>query len=252
NIKCRESGLAPDAGVLVATVRGLKAHSGHYRIVAGKPLPEDLLKENPDEVHMGGSNLVKQIQNLAIHGVTPVVAINRFPDDHDADLDAIAEIASAEGVRAVVTTHVAEGGKGAADLAAAVAEAAEEPSRYAPLYPLDMPLREKIATVATRVYGAGGVEYTKKAARQIDGYEKQGFGDLPVCIAKTHLSLSSDPSLKGAPTGWTLEVREARISAGAGFVYPICGSISTMPGLGRRPAAAGMDIDENGEIIGLS
>ncbi len=252
NIKCRYSGLAPDAAVLVATVRGLKAHSGNHRIVAGKPLPDALLEENPDEVHMGGDNLRKQLENMQLHGVTPVVAINVFPHDHDADIAAIEEIAEEYGARAAVTTHFAQGGKGAADLATAVAEAAEEPSSFRVLYPDEASLKDKIHTVATKVYGAASVEYSAQADKQLATYEAAGFGDLPVCIAKTHLSISSDPSLKGAPTGWTLPVREARASVGAGFIYPICGDMRTMPGLGRTPAAMNIDLDENDEIVGLS
>ena len=252
NIKCRYSGLPPDAAVLVATVRGLKAHSGRHRIVAGRPLPEALLAENPDEVHLGGDNLRKQIENIAVHGCTPVVAINAFPEDHAADLAAVAEIADEFGVRATVTTHFADGGRGAAELAEAVAEAAEEESRFAVLYPDEAPLTEKIHTVATRVYGADGVEYSSQAAKQLATYTEAGFGHLPVCIAKTHLSISSDASLKGAPTGWTLPVREVRASVGAGFVYPICGDMRTMPGLGKVPAAKGIDIDADGNIVGLS
>ncbi len=252
NIKCRYSGIDPDAAVMVATVRGLKAHSGNHRIVAGRPLPEALLAENPDEVHAGGDNLRKQLSNMKAHGVTPVVAVNAFPGDHDADLAAIAEIADEYGARCAVTTHFSDGGAGAAQLAEAVAEACEEPSSFKVLYEDDLPLKDKIAAVATTVYGADGVEYSAAANRQIDTYEKAGFGHLPVCIAKTHLSISSDPSLKGAPTGWTLPVREVRASVGAGFVYPICGDMRTMPGLGRQPAAMGIDLDENGEIVGLS
>ena len=252
NIKCRASGLAPDAAVLVATVRGLKAHSGKHTIVAGRPLPEALLRENPDEVHEGGANLHKQLENMRIHGCTPVVAINVFPDDHAADIAAIEEIAAEYGARSAVSTHFADGGAGAKELAEAVAEAAEEPSEFAVLYPDEMPLRDKIHTVATKVYGAAGVDYTPLAARQIDNYERNGFGDLPVCIAKTHLSISSDPALRGAPTGWTLPVREVRASVGAGFVYPICGAMSTMPGLGASPALQHIDIDADGNIVGLS
>ncbi|WP_419845930.1 formate--tetrahydrofolate ligase [Candidatus Poriferisocius sp.] len=252
NIKCRYSGIDPDAAVMVATVRGLKAHSGNHRIVAGRPLPEALLAENPDEVHAGGDNLRKQLSNMKAHGVTPVVAINAFPGDHDADLAAIAEIADEYGARCAVTTHFSDGGAGAAELAEAVAEACEEPSSFKVLYEDDLSLKDKIAAVATTVYGADGVEYSATANRQLDTYESAGFGHLPVCIAKTHLSISSDPSLKGAPTGWTLPVREVRASVGAGFVYPICGDMRTMPGLGRQPAAMGIDLDENGEIVGLS
>ncbi len=252
NIKCRASGLRPDAAVLVATVRALKAHSGRHRIVAGKPLPEALLAENPDEVHIGGANLVKQIQNIALHGVTPVVAINAFPTDHPSELAAIREIASAAGARAAVTTHFADGGQGATELAEAVVAAAEEPTSFRFLYPDDAPLREKIETVAREVYGAAGVDYLPAASRQLDTYERNGFGNLPVCIAKTHLSISSDPTLLGAPTGWRLPVREVRASVGAGFVYPICGDMRTMPGLGADPAAHRIDLDADGEIVNLS
>ncbi len=252
NIKCRASGLAPDAAVLVATVRGLKAHSGNHKIVAGKPLPEDLLKENPDEVHQGGDNLRKQLENMRIHGCTPVVAINRFPEDHQGDIDAIAEIAAEYDARAAVSTHFTDGGAGAVELAHAVAEAADEPSEFQVLYPDEMSLRDKIRTVATKVYGAAGVEFTSQADKQLDTYEGAGFGHLPVCIAKTHLSISSDASLKGAPTGWTLPVREVRASVGAGFVYPICGDMRTMPGLGASPALQRIDIDADGNIVGLS
>ena len=252
NIKCRYSGMIPDAAVLVATVRGLKAHSGNHRIVAGKPLPEDLLAENPEEVHEGGANLRKQIENVRIHGVSPVVAINRFPEDHDADLQAIAEIAEEWGARCAITNHFSEGGVGASELAEVVAEATEEKTNFSVLYPDEMDIKEKIKTVATKVYGAENVEFSSAATKQIDSYTENGFGNLPVCIAKTHLSVSSDASLKGAPTGWTLPVREVRASIGAGFVYPICGEMRTMPGLGKTPAAAGIDIDENGEIVGLS
>ncbi|MGE4566939.1 MAG: formate--tetrahydrofolate ligase, partial [Acidimicrobiales bacterium] len=215
-------------------------------------LPEALLAENPDEVHQGGDNLRKQLENMQIHGVSPVVAINVFPGDHDTDIKAIEEIADEYGARVAVTTHFADGGKGAAQLAEAVAEAANEPSNFKVLYPDEMSIRDKIRTVAEKVYGADGVDFSTKANKQIDTYEANGFGDLPVCIAKTHLSISSDASLKGAPTGWTLPVREVRAAVGAGFVYPICGDMRTMPGLGSSPAAARIDIDENGEIVGLS
>ncbi len=252
NIKCRASGLAPDAAVLVATARGLKAHSGNHHIVAGKPLPDDLLKENPDEVHQGGDNLRKQLENMRVHGCTPVVAINVFPGDHDADIDAIKEIAEEFDARAAVSKHFTDGGAGATELAHAVAEAAEEPSDFQVLYPDEMSLRDKITTVAQKVYGADGAEFSAQAAKQIDNYEANGFGNLPVCIAKSHLSLSHDAKLKGAPTGWTLPVREVRASVGAGFVYPICGDMRTMPGLGKTPALQQIDIDADGNVVGLS
>lgn len=252
NIKCRASGLSPDAAVLVATVRGLKAHSGNHRIVAGRPLPDAILKENPDEVHQGGDNLRKQLENMRIHGCTPVVAINVFPGDHDRDIAAIREIADEYDARAAVSMHFTEGGAGATELAHAVAEASEEASRFEVLYPDEMSLRDKITTVARKVYGADGAEFSPTAEQQLDNYEANGLGTLPVCIAKTHLSLSHDASLKGAPTGWTLPVREVRASVGAGFVYPICGNMRTMPGLGKSPALQAIDIDADGEIVGLS
>ena len=252
NIKCRTSRLTPNAAVVVATVRALKAHSGKYRIIAGRPLPEDLLAENPDDVLAGAANLRKQIENVRQHGVPAVVAINAFPTDHPSEHQAIREIAAEMGARAAVSTHFTDGGAGATELAEAVAEACKEPSHYAPLYPDSATLREKIETVATKVYGAAKVEYSAEAAKQLDTYERAGFGHLPVCIAKTHLSISSDPALKGAPTGWTLPVREVRASVGAGFVYPICGDMRTMPGLGSSPAATRIDLDEAGQIVGLS
>lgn len=252
NIKCRYSGLSPDAAVLVATVRGLKAHSGNHRIVAGRPLPEALLAENPDEVHAGGDNLRKQLENMKLHGVTPVVAINTFPEDKEADLAAIAEIATEYGALSARCTHFANGGAGATELAEAVAQAANEESSFAPLYGDELPLKDKIRTVAKQVYGAEDVSFTAMANKQLNGYEENGFGRLPVCIAKTHLSISSDPKLLGAPTGWTLPVREVRASVGAGFVYPICGEMRTMPGLGKNPAANHIDIDADGNIVGLS
>jgi formate--tetrahydrofolate ligase len=251
NIKCRASGLVPDAAVVVTTVRALKAHSGNHRIVAGRPLPPALLEENPEEVHVGGANLRKQIENVLIHGVTPVVAINAFGEDFPSEYEAIHEIARSLGVRSVVSSNFADGGKGAEALAEAVVEAADEPSKFQLLYPDDISLRAKIETVATKIYGADGVDYSPEATAQLDMYERNGFGRLPVCIAKTHLSLSHDPTLKGAPTGWRLPVREVRASVGAGFVYPICGEMRTMPGLGSEPAAFRIDIDENGEVVGL-
>ncbi len=251
NIKCRYSGLEPDAAVLVATVRALKAHSGRYEVKAGKPLPEELLRENPDDVYAGAANLKKQIENIRLHGVSPVVAINAFPTDYESEYDAIREIAEEMGARVAVCNHFSEGGAGAVELAEAVAEAAEEQTEFEFLYPDEAPLREKIETIAKRVYGAEDVEYNPQAASLLDSYENSGFGGLPICVAKTHLSISSDPSLKGAPTGWTLPVREVRASVGAGFVYPICGEMRTMPGLSATPAAEGIDIDENGEIVGL-
>jgi formate--tetrahydrofolate ligase len=252
NIKCRNSGLVPDAAVVVATVRALKAHSGKYRVVAGRPLPEEMLRENPDDVLAGAANLRKQIENVRLHGISPVVSISTFPADHPSEYRAIRDVAAEMGARSAVSSHFDNGGRGAVELAEAVAEAAEEPGDFRFLYPDEASLREKIETVATRVYGAAEVSYSAQAARQLDTYERAGFGRLPVCIAKTHLSISSDPALKGAPAGWTLPVREVRAAVGAGFVYPVCGDIRTMPGLGSSPAAARIDLDADGQIEGLS
>ena len=252
NIKCRASGLSPDAAVVVATVRALKVHSGRFRVVAGRPLPAEMVKENPDDVWAGAPNLRKQVDNIRIHGVTPVVAINAFPTDHPSEQAAVREIAEELGVRSAVCHNFAQGGRGAAELAEAVAEAAEEPSSFHFLYPAEASLREKIETIATKVYGADSVEYYPPASEQLDSYERNGFGRLMVCIAKSHLSISSDPKLKGAPTGWKLPVREVRASVGAGFIYPICGEMRTMPGLPSQPNAIRIDIDDKGNIVGLS
>ena len=252
NIKCRVSGLRPDAAVVVATVRALKAHSGRHRIVAGRPLPEAMLAENPDEVLAGAGNLRKHVENVRMHGVTPVIAINAMPEDFPSEHAAIREFADSIGIRSAVCTNFADGGRGAAELAEAVAEAAEEPVDFRFLYPSEASLRDKIETIATRVYGADGVDYLPAAAKQLDTYERDGFGNLPICVAKTPLSLSFDPALKGVPTGWRLPVREVRASVGAGFIYPICGDMRTMPGLSSHSAAERIDIDEDGQVVGLS
>ena len=252
NIKCRYSGLRPDAAVLVATVRALKSHTGRYRVVPGRPLPEEMLMENPDDVAEGAANLRKQIQNVRAHGVSPVVCVNCFASDFQSEIDVIGRVAEEEGARWAVSTHWAEGGSGATELARAVVEAAEEPSDFQFLYELDQPLKAKMEKIATTIYGADGIEYTALANRQIRQYEQSGFGNLPICMAKTHLSLSHDPKLKGAPSGFTVPVREVRASVGAGFVYPLLGEMRTMPGLGSRPAAQSVDIDlETGQVIGL-
>ena len=251
NIKCRTSGLVPDAAVVVATVRALKLHSGRHKVSAGRPLPPAMLEENPEEVHLGGANLLKHIEIVRRHGVTPVVAINAFAGDFSSEHDAIREIAASVGVRAAVCTHFVDGGKGAIELAEAIVDAADEPSEFRMLYEAAAPLRQKIETIATEVYGASGVDYTPVAARQLDTYEKAGFGNMPVCIAKTHLSISSDPTRKGAPSGWRLPVREARANVGAGFVYLVSGDMRTMPGLSSSPAAERIDIDDEGNVVGL-
>src|SRR5699024_3392915 len=208
--------------------------------------------ENPDDVHAGAANLRQNIANIRQHGVSPVVVVNAFPTDYRSEQQAVLDIAESEGARAAVSYHFTEGGKGAVGAAEAVAEAADTPSEYQRLYPDDAPLETKIDVIARKMYGADGIDVSPAAARQLQTYERNGFGNLPVCIAKTHLSLSADPSVKGAPTGWRLSVREVRASVGAGFIYPICGDMRTMPGLSSAPAAEHIDLDENGEIVGLS
>ncbi len=252
NIKCRASGLRPDAAVLVVTVRALKAHSGAHRIVAGKPLPAKLFDNSPDEVRVGAANMVKQIENLARHGLRTVVAINAFPQDHPDEHRVIEEIATAQGCTARVTTHHADGGEGAVALAEAVWEAAEAGSEFRFLYEPEMGLSAKIERIATEIYGADGIDLSVTARRQLETLEANEFSHLGVCIAKTHLSISSDPTLRGAPTGWRLPVREVRASVGAGFLYAVCGDMQTMPGLGVHPAAHRIDIDAIGNITGLS
>jgi formate--tetrahydrofolate ligase len=253
NIKCRYSGLKPDACVLVVTVRALKTHSGKYKVIAGRPLPKEMLENNVADVEAGASNLRKQIENIKLHGVTPVVAINAFDSDHEDEIEAIKRIAVEAGaIGAAVSRHWQEGGKGAIELAEMVVEAAEAESEFNFLYELDSPIKEKIEAIATKVYGAKKVSYTPTAAKQIRGYEKNGFGNLPICMAKTHLSISHDANLKGAPSGFVFPVREVRASVGAGFIYPICGEMRTMPALPKFPGAEKVDIDEDGNIVGLS
>lgn len=252
NIKCRNSGLTPDAAVIVATVRDLKTHSGKYRVVAGRPLPAEMLEESPADVLDGASNLRQQINNVKRHGVSPVIAVNAFPTDFESEHKAIMQVAEEEGVRVAISYHFTEGGKGAAELAKAVAEACEETTDFKYLYSDETSLTDKIDTIAREMYGADGLDVSPLAAKQLAKYEAAGFGNLPVCIAKTHLSLSDDPAIKGAPKGWRLPVREVRASIGAGFIYPICGTMRTMPGLSSSPAAEIIDIDAEGEIVGLS
>lgn len=254
NIKTRYSGLKPDAAVLVATVRALKMHGGALRVVPGKPLDKELLsRENMEALDKGCENLDKQIENVAMHGVPVIVALNHFPTDTDREVQYVLDRAMKAGASAAVTSKVwAEGGAGGIDLAKALIEVCEkEPSNFHYLYSLDTPIKEKIETIATKIYGADGVTYTPLANRQIRRYTKLGFDKLPICMAKTHLSLSADPNLKGRPRGFTVNVREVRASMGAGFLYPLLGEMRTMPGLPTDPAGAHMDLDETGKVIGL-
>ena len=253
DIKCRASGLVPDAAVVVATVRALKMHGGVGRIVAGKPLDPALTTENVEAVRKGGANLAAQVEIVRSYGVPVVVAINSFPTDTRAEYAAIRETALAAGARdAVVATNWAEGGQGAEALAAAVWDAAASAGgEFRLLYPDEMPLREKIETIATRIYGAAGVDFAPAATKALAGFESMGYGHLPVCVAKTHLSLSHDPNLKGRPTGFRLPVRDVRLAAGAGFIYPLAGDMRTMPGLPSHPAGEKIDIDADGNVVGL-
>ncbi|HMQ35511.1 MAG TPA: formate--tetrahydrofolate ligase [Chloroflexaceae bacterium] len=254
DIKCRASGLWPAAAVVVATIRALKSHTGKYKIVAGKPLPAELLLENPDDVEAGGANLRRQIANVRRFGVPVVVALNAYPEDFPSEVEAVARVAAEAGAEATAVSRAfAQGGAGAEELARAVIAAAEAGPPREPrfLYPLDMPIAEKIRALATGIYGAADIELSPLAAEQIGAFEASGFGGLPICMAKTHLSLSHDPSLKGAPEGFVFPIREARASVGAGFIYPIAGDTVTMPGLGSDPAAHHVDIDEEGRTVGL-
>ena len=252
DIKCRASGLSPDAAVVVATVRALKMHGGVGKIVAGKPLDPALLEDNPEAVRIGCANLAKQIENVTMFGVPAVVAINSFPTDTTAEVEAIREVALEAGADdAVVATHFTDGGRGAADLANAVWAAASRGSQFQLLYPDDAPLGEKILTIATKVYGAAGIELLPAAKKALKLYEDLGFGRLPVCMAKTQYSLSHDAALKGRPSGFTVTVRDIRLSAGAGFITPLLGEMRTMPGLPSRPGGEKIDIDANGNIVGL-
>ncbi len=252
NIKCRVSGLHPDAAVIVATVRGLKVQSGNYPVRPGRPLSEGLLRERPEEVLAGAPNLRRHIAIVRRHGVVPVVAINAFPGDHPSEHEAIAAICDEDGVRWARSEPFTDGGEGVVELARHVEAACDEGSDFRLLYPDEAPLWEKIETIATEVYGAAGVSLDLTAERQLERFEKLGWGSLPVCMAKTHLSLTHDPKLTGAPTDWNLPVRRARAAVGAGFVLPMAGDIRTMPGLGSHPSASDMDLDEEGNIVGLS
>jgi methylenetetrahydrofolate dehydrogenase (NADP+)/methenyltetrahydrofolate cyclohydrolase/formyltetrahydrofolate synthetase len=254
DIKCRYSGLIPNTVVLVATVRALKMHGGGPKVTPGAPLDKAYTEENLELLKAGLGNLGAHIKNALRFGIPVVVAVNSFTTDTDAEMEMVREYAVSQGAEdSVVTKHWAEGGDGAAKLAEAVVAACEKPSNFQFLYPLDWSIKQKIEHIAKTIYGADGVSYEPLADEQIARYEKAGFGKLPICMAKTHLSLSHDPALKGVPTGYTLPVREVRASVGAGFIYPLIGKMSTMPGLATYPAYMKIDIDlETGKIVGLS
>lgn len=253
DIKCRYSGLVPHVVVLVATVRALKMHGGGPKVVAGKPLAPEYTDENLDLLRAGLPNLERHIQNALKYGVNVVVAVNSFATDTPAEVELIREAALQMGAMdAVVSTHWADGGAGSTELARAVIKAAEKPSSFEFLYPLEMPIKEKIETIAREIYRADGVDYTPQAEDQIARYTRLGFDNLPICMAKTHLSFSTDATKKGAPTGFRITVREIRASVGAGFLYPILGDMRTMPGLPTRPVFYDVDLDlQTGKVVGL-
>ncbi|MBN1865902.1 formate--tetrahydrofolate ligase [Candidatus Sumerlaeota bacterium] len=253
NIKCRKSGLKPAAAVLICTVRALKAHSGKFRIIPGKSLPLGLVNGDVETLVAGLPNLQKQVENVRRHGVPVVVAINRFPTDTDEEIQAILDAAKDYGVEdAVVHDLHTRGGEGGVELAEAVVRAADKPNSFQMLYDDEgVTIEEKMEKIVREIYGGDGINIEPKAAGQIAQFKEWGFGDLPVCMAKTHLSLSHDPKVPGRPTGFTVPVREVRLSAGAGFLYALCGSIMTMPGLPATPGGTKVDIDSDGRIVGM-
>lgn len=253
DIVCRVGGFKPSCAVLIASVRALKEHGGAYSLKPGREYDESMIaRENVPAVRKGCSNLVKQVQNIKTFGVPVVVAINRFTSDTEAEIKAVQEEAMKAGVEDAVVNDVwAKGGEGGIELAKAVVKACEKPAKFRFLYPLDASIKLKIEAIAQKMYGASGVDYLAAAEQSIKTLTKNGYSTLPVCMAKTHLSLSDDPKLKGAPKGWRLTVRDVKPSAGAGFLYALCGEMRTMPGLPTIPAGTRIDIDETGKIIGL-
>ncbi|MCK5579141.1 MAG: formate--tetrahydrofolate ligase, partial [Planctomycetes bacterium] len=252
NIKCRASGINPDAAVVVATVRALKMHGGLGKVVPGKPLPPELTKENLPALEKGCANLQKHIENMILHKVPVVVAVNRFTNDTDKEIELVRKLAKAAGAEDAVPSEVWEkGGAGGTELAEAVVKAAEKPTTFKPLYELNWSIEKKIETIATKIYGAKDVSYSKIAKKKIKQFTEWGYGDLPLCMAKTHLSLSHNPKLLGRPSGFTLPIRDIRASVGAGFLYPLCGEMRTMPGLPSVPAGTKYDLDDDGKVLGL-
>ncbi|HAH20021.1 MAG TPA: formate--tetrahydrofolate ligase [Candidatus Omnitrophica bacterium] len=253
DIKCRYSGLKPDAVVMVATIRALKMHSGKFNVVAGKPLDKGLISEDLRAIEEGICNLEKQIENVRLFGLPCIVALNRFKTDTDKEVALVRKRAIAAGATDCLVSEVwAKGGKGAIELAKAVVSATKEKNHFKFLYPLDIPIKDKIKAIATQVYGAKDVSYEPIAEEKLAKYTARGYGNLPICMAKTHLSLSHDPTLKGRPRDFILPVRDVRASVGAGFIYPLCGKMQTMPGLPSQPALLRIDIDKKGNIVGLS
>jgi formate--tetrahydrofolate ligase len=243
DIKCRKAGLKPAAVVIVGTIRALKMHGGVAK--------EDLGKENVEAVKKGAANLARHIQNVKKFGVQIVVALNRFSADTDAEIKAIRELCAGLGVEAYECNHWAEGGAGTEALAKAVVALCDKPNNFSPLYPDEMPLWEKVKTIATSLYGAQDIIGDKVVRDRFHEFEKMGFGNYPVCMAKTQYSFSTDPNLKGAPSNHVVPIREIRLSAGAEFIVVICGEIMTMPGLPRVPSANHIKLNEKGEVEGL-
>lgn len=255
NIKCRYSGLVPDCVLMVATIRALKTHGGGPKVVAGKPLDPVYTQENLELLQKGSANLVKMIDNARKYGLPVVVGVNKFQYDTPAEIELVRKIAKEAGaVDAVMTNHWAEGGAGAVELGKAVIAACEKPGKFKFLYPLEgTSIKQKIETIVKEMYGGAGAEYSPEAEKKIELYTRLGFDQLPICMAKTQYSLSHDPNLKGAPTGFIVPVRDVRASVGAGFVYPLLGTMSTMPGLSTRPGYYDIDLDlATGQIVGLS
>jgi len=239
--------------VITLSLRALKMHGGVGSIRPGKPLPPEILEENLPAVERGSQNLAKQIENVTLHGVPAVVAINRFAQDTEAEVALVRGLAVAAGAQAAVCSTVwAQGGAGGEELAEAVVAACRQPNNFHYLYPDQASIKEKIETIATRIYGAEGVDYTPLAEERIARYTAWGLGELPICMAKTHLSLTDDPARKGRPTGFRVTIRDLRPSAGAGFLYPLLGEMATMPGLPSVPVGTRIDIDEQGNTVGLS
>jgi len=252
NIKCRYSGLQPNAVILTSTVRALKMHGGAGKVIAGKDLPKELIEENFSALEKGLENLEKHVENVRLFGVPVVVAINRFTTDTDKEIEFIRQRAKGYGAEDAVPLEVwAKGGKGGTELAEAVVKACEKPSQFQFLYPLEASIKQKIETIATKIYGADGVDYLPAAERKIKMYTEMGFDKLPINMAKTHLSLSHDPSVKGRPRNYRIPIRDVNASVGAGFLYPLLGEMRTMPGLPSVPAGTFIDIDEQGRVVGL-
>ncbi len=253
DIKCRYSGLIPNAVVIVATVRALKMHGGGPKVVAGRPLDKAYTEENLELLEKGGANLAKHVENARLFGLPVVVAVNSFKYDTEAEIKLIQKIATEAGAEgAFKCTHWMHGGQGALELGEAVIEAAKKTNRFEFLYPLDWPIKKKIETIAVKIYGADGVDYTPEAEAKVELYTRLGFDKLPMNMAKTHLSLTHDPAIKGRPTGWRLPIRDIRASVGAGFLYPLCGAMRTMPGLPTRPVFYDVDLDlKSGKVVGL-